>query len=159
MPTSASPRPPGLFAVSATALLTGLAGGALCCLLALALKSEPSWLMLPFAAAVGGLFRWQAFSGARGATAAAAAMLICLIYTEYLYAAVRMADTLGFPLRDTLFKMDFGLAWQMIRANLSWFGALMFLASPALAAGIVAAWPMQPRPRAASTADNSARVR
>jgi hypothetical protein len=119
-----TPQRGGTFVLIATVLLTGLASGALACLLALMIKQDPSWLMLPFGIAIGAFTRWQGHRGARGGIAAAAAMLICLGYTQYLYAAVRMADMLGFPLRDTLFKMDWRLAWQIVSANFgAWNGA------------------------------------
>jgi len=122
----------------ATTLLTGLASGALCCLLALAIKRDPIWLMLPTAFAIGVFMRWQRFSGTRGAIAAASAMLICVAYAEYIYAAVRMADMLGFPLRDTLFKLDWQLALQIARAQLGPWQAAVCASAPVLA-GVIAA--------------------
>jgi hypothetical protein len=136
-----TPVPPprgGRFVLFATALLTGLASGALCCLLALVIKQDPTWLMLPAAFAVGAFMRWQRFSGAPGAIAAAGAMLICVAYTEYIYAAVRMADMLGFPLRDTLFRVDWQLALQIARANAGVVEAAVFVLAPALAAAMTA---------------------
>ena len=121
-------------------LLTGLASGALSCLLALMIKRDPAWLMLPCALGIGWFIRWQGYRGARGAMAASLAMLICLIYTQYLYAAVRMADMLGFPLRDTLFKMDWRLAWQIVASNVDASNAAVFLVSPFLAAGVTQNW-------------------
>jgi len=126
----------GALVLCATALLTGLAAGALCCLLALMIKQDPIWLMLPIAVIIGALMRWQRFDGARGAAAAAGAMLICIVYTEYLYAAVRMADMLGFPLRDTLFRMDWRLSWQLSFADFSAWKSIISAFSPALAAAI-----------------------
>lgn len=137
------PRRGGSIVIVATALLSGLAAGALSCLLALMIKRDPSWLMLPFAFAIGVFVQWQGYRGARSAFAAAGAMLICLVYAQYLYAAVRMADTLGFPLRDTLFKMDFSLVWQMIQANFSAWDALTFVLTPLLAAGVAAKSPLR----------------
>ena len=122
----------------ATVLLTGLAAGALCCLLALMIRQNPVWLMLPMALAIGAFMRWQRFDGKRGAIAAAGAMLICVIYAEYLYAAVRMADMLGFPLRDTLFKMDWRLAWQVVRGNADAVETAMLVLAPAIAATLCA---------------------
>ena len=113
----------------ATLLLTGLAAGALCCLLALAIRQEPVWLMLPMAAVIGAFMRWQG----RGAIVAATATVISMLYTEYLYAAIRMADMLGFPLRDTLFKMDWALAWQIMRGNSNFIGATILVLSPLVA--------------------------
>jgi hypothetical protein len=128
----------GALVLCATALLTGLAAGALCCLLALVIKQDPIWLMLPVAIIIGAFMRWQRFDGARGATAAAGAMLLCIVYTEYLYAAVRMADMLGFPLRDTLFRMDWRFAWQIVRGNSGVVEAAVLVLAPAIAAGISA---------------------
>jgi hypothetical protein len=124
----------------ATTLLSGLAAGALSCLLALAIKADPGWLSLPFALGIGAFMRWQGYRGVGGSVAAAAAVLICLIYAQYLYAAVRMADMLGFPLRDTLFKMDWHLAWQIVAANLGAWDMVVFAISPLLAAGVAARW-------------------
>jgi len=112
-----SPARSGAIVLIATMLLSGLAGGAACCLLALMGQWDPVWMMLPIALAIGAFMRWQQFTGALGSIAAASAMLISVAYAEYLYAAVRMADMLGFPLRDTFFKMDWRLAWQIVRGN------------------------------------------
>jgi hypothetical protein len=125
----------------ATLLLSGLAAGALCCLLALLIKRDATVLLLPFALAIGWLMQWQGYRGMRGAVTAAAATLVCVAYTQYLYAAVRIADMLGFPLRNTLFKMDFDLAWQMIRANFSAWGFAIVVLAPLLAASVAACWP------------------
>jgi hypothetical protein len=132
--TPSSPRRGSAFVVIWTVLLTGLATGALCCLLALMIKLDPAWLMLPCAFAIGAFVRWQGYRGARGATIAASAMLLGVLYTEYLYAAVRIADMLGFSLRDTLFKMDWRLAWQIVAGNFSVWELAALLLAPALAA-------------------------
>jgi hypothetical protein len=117
VPTPTRPPRDGTLVATGTVLLTGLAAGALCCLLALLIKLDPAWLMLPSALGIGAFVRWQGYRGARAALIAATAMLLGVLYTEYLYAAVRMADMLGFPLRDTLFKMDWRLAWQITEAH------------------------------------------
>ncbi len=117
MPTPTRPPRDGTLVATGTVLLTGLAAGALCCLLALLIKLDPAWLMLPSALGIGAFVRWQGYRGARAALIAATAMLLGVLYTEYLYAAVRIADMLGFPLRDTLFKMDWRLAWQITEAH------------------------------------------
>jgi len=135
--TPTSPRRGGAFVVLAITLLTGLAGGALCCLLALAMGQEPTWLMLPAAFAIGGFIRWQRFNSTRGALAAASAMLVCVVYAEYIYAAVRMADMLGFPLRDTLFTVDWRLALQIARGNSGAWQIVAMIVSPLLAAAVV----------------------
>jgi len=136
VPTPTPPQRGGAFVVIGTVLLTGLAAGALCCLLALIVKLDPAWLMLPCAFATGAFVRWQGYRGARGALIAASTMLLSVLYTEYLYAAVRVADMLGFPLRDTLFKMDWRLAWQVAAANFSIRESATLLLAPVLAATI-----------------------
>lgn len=138
MPTLTSSRRGGKFVLFATVLLTGLAAGALCCLLSLMLKRDPIWLMLPFALAIGWFVYWLGYRGARGAICAAVATLIYVAYAQYLYAAVRMADTLGFPLRDTLFKMDLRLAWQIVNANSGAWEVVVLVLAPLIAASVAA---------------------
>ena len=136
MTTPTSPHRGGTFALIASMLLSGLASGALSCLLALMIKSDPTWLMPPCALGIGWFTRWQGYRGTRGAIAAAAAMLICLIYAQYLYAAVRMADMLGFPLRDTFFKLDWRLAWQIVQGNSGAIDVAVLASAPIIAAAI-----------------------
>jgi hypothetical protein len=134
--TPTPPRRSGSIALFGSVLLSGLAAGALACLLALTLGRDPIWLMLPCALGIGWLMRWQGYSGTRGAIAAAVATLICIVYTQYLYAAVRMADMLGFPLRDTLFKMDLRLGWQIVHANIGLADLVVLVAAVATAIGL-----------------------
>lgn len=100
-------------------LLGGLAAGALWCLLALGLTHGAKALILVLGFALGFYFRWLGFAGRRGAICAIAATLVAFVYAQYLIAAVRIADMLGFALRRVLFKMDFALGWQIARANFS----------------------------------------
>lgn len=119
---SAVPRkPPGTFIAIASTAFAGLAAGALWCLLSLFLERGANLLIVPLAFGVGAYLRWFGLRGARGATCAIVAVLIAFVYAQYLFAAVRVAQTLGFSLRDTLFKMDWQLAWESARAT---FGAL-----------------------------------
>jgi hypothetical protein len=118
MPTTPSRKTPGLFSCLATTAIAGLAAGALWCLLALGLSRGGEFLIVPLGAAIGWYFRWLGFRGVRGAACAVASVLIAFAYAQYLFAAVRVAQMLGFSLRNTLFRMDFGLAWQGALANL-----------------------------------------
>lgn len=118
MPTTPSRKTPGLFSCLATTAIAGLATGALWCLLALGLSRGGEFLIVPLGAAIGLYFRWLGFSGKRGTICATSAALIAFAYAQYLFAAVRVAQMLGFSLRNTLFRMDFGLAWQGALANL-----------------------------------------
>jgi len=136
VPTPTPPPRGGALVATGTVLLTGLAAGALCCLLALLIKLDPAWLMLPSALGIGAFVRWQGYRGARAALIAATAMLLGVLYTEYLYAAVRIADMLGFPLRDTLFKMDWRLAWQIMQGNSGAVEVVVLVSAPIIAATI-----------------------
>ena len=128
---------PKLWLEIVTAVMCGLAAGALWCLLALAIDHDPTFLVVPLAIVLAFFLRWQGYHGRRGAICAVAATLLAFVYAQYLFAAVRIAQMLGFSLRSTLFKMDFALAWQATRANLSaWDFGLVVLAC------VVAAWIM-----------------
>ena len=116
---SATPRGRvGVFTTILSVLLAGLAAGALWCLLALGIDWASFALIVPLALAIGVYFRWLGLRGVRGGACAVVSILLAFVYAQYLFAAVRIAQTLGFPLRSTLFKMDFGLAWQVSRASL-----------------------------------------
>ncbi len=128
---------PKLWLEIVTAIMCGLAAGALWCLLALAIDYDPTFLIVPLAIMLALFLRWQGYGGRRGAICAVAATLIAFVYAQYLFAAVRIAQMLGFSLRNTLFKMDFALAWQATRSNLSaWDLGLLGLAC------VAAAWLM-----------------
>lgn len=136
-PVARPPRNPsgGLFSAILAILLGGLSCGALWCLLALGLTRGAEFLIVPLGIAIGLYFRWLGFRGARGVICATAAVLIAFVYAQYLFAAVRVAQMLGFALRNTLFKMDWGLAWQAAGANLAiWDFVWLALAC------VVAAW-------------------
>ena len=128
-------KTPGLFSCTATSAIAGLAAGALWCLLALGLARGAEFLIVPLGAAIGLYFRWLGFRGARGAICATSAVLIAFVYAQYLFAAVRVAQMLGFALRNTLFKMDWGLAWQAASTNLGgWDYVWLAMALPIAAA-------------------------
>ncbi len=119
MPPARIPKPASLWSCVATATIAGLAAGALWCLLALDLQRGAAFLIVLLGSAIGTYFRWLGFAGRRGAFCAVASVLIAFVYAQYLFAAVRVAQMLGFSLRATLFKMDWGLAWQVASANLA----------------------------------------
>lgn len=119
----------------ATVLMGGLAGGALWCLLSLATDHDTTFLIVPLAILLAIFLRWQGYAGRSGAIGTVLATVLTFAYAQYLFAAVRIAQMLGFPLRSTLFKMDFALAWQVFRAHLRvWDIGLLVLACA------VAAW-------------------
>ena len=139
MSADSSTRRKGLFTCAANVLLAGLAAGALWCLLSLTTDSDTSYLIVPLALVIGVFMRWQGYRGRVGAISAVTATLIAFVYAQYLFAAVNMAGMLGFPLRDTLFKMDLPLAWQIVRAHASIFD-IVFLAVACAGSAWAAAW-------------------
>lgn len=108
----------GSITIVCSVLLSGLAAGALWCLLSLGIDRGVGALIVPLGLTIGIYFRWLGLRNAVGAACACAAILLAFVYAQYLFAAVRIAQMLGFPLRSTLFKMDLGLAWQVTRANI-----------------------------------------
>jgi hypothetical protein len=110
---------PKLWLAGITAIMGGLAGGALWCLLSLAVDYNTTFLILPLAVGLAIFLRWQGYSGRLGSICAVTGTLLMFVYAQYLFAAVRIAQMLGFPLRSTLFKMDFALAWQVFRGHLN----------------------------------------
>jgi hypothetical protein len=108
----------GWFAALAATLLGGLAAGALWCVVALGTDVDTSALIVPLGIGLATFLRWQGFRGSRGAACAALATLLAFAYAQYLFAAAKVAQMLGFPLRSTLFTMDFGMGWQVARANM-----------------------------------------
>jgi hypothetical protein len=141
--SSASRARAGAFTVVSATLLAGLAGGALWCLLSLGIERGEGALIVPLAAAIGLYFRWLRIRGVRGALGAIVSILIAFVYAQYLFAAVRIAQMLGFSLRNTLFQMDAALAWQVARANASAWDALFLGAAFVIAALILWQAPAQ----------------
>jgi hypothetical protein len=136
--SSLSPRQRGgsTFTLFASIVLSGLAAGALWCLLSLGIEHGIGLLIVPLALAIGVYFRWLGYRGLRGAGGAIAAVLIAFVYAQYLFAAVRVAQMLGFPLRSTLFTMDAGMAWQVSRGNLGALDLLSLLVACALVVAV-----------------------
>jgi len=108
----------GVASMLAGILMSGLAIGALWCLLSLQTNRDTTVLIVPLAAPIGAFMRWQRLRGWTGALCAGSATLLAFVYAQYLFAAVRIAQILGFSLRKTLFKLDFALAVQVARANI-----------------------------------------
>jgi hypothetical protein len=131
-----------LLSTLASILLGGLAAGALWCLLSLYTERDTTALIVPLALGIAVFMRWQGYRGRHGAVCAVTATLLAFVYAQYLFAAVRIAQMLGFPLRSTLFKMDFALGWQVVRVNLH-AGDISLL----VLACVVAAWVMSRNPK------------
>jgi hypothetical protein len=122
-------------ALIACIVLSGLAAGAFWGLLSLFTDRDTTILLVAFAVVIGMFMRWQGFANRSGAIGAVVAVAIAFVYAQYLFAAMRMADMLGFPLRDTLFKMDVPFAWRIVQSNLDVWDIAIFIL-----AGAVAAW-------------------
>jgi hypothetical protein len=113
--SSVKPKRGSLAALIAATLLSGLAAGALWCLLSIFIDTQSAAVLIAFGALIGWFMRWLDYADRRGAAGAVIATLIAFVYAQYLFAAVRMANLLGFPLRDTLFRMDLPYAWRIVR--------------------------------------------
>jgi hypothetical protein len=124
-------------AVFVSALLGGLAGGAAWCFLALWLPWLGAFWIVPIGIALAAFARWQDYRGGAAIVCAMLAIAIAFGYAQYLFGAVRIADSMGLPLRDALFKAGFGLTVDIALSNLRISDALALAA--ALLAGAVAA--------------------
>ena len=129
----------GVAALIIAILLSGLAAGALWCLLSIFIDSQSAIVLIAFAALIGWFMRWLDYADRRGAIGAVIATLIAFVYAQYLFAAVRMANLLGFPLRDTLFRMDLPYAWRLVHDALRGWDVLFVLLA-CVAAAAAAAW-------------------
>lgn len=127
----------GIFSTLASIILGGLAAGAIWVVLALTTERDTTFLIVPLSIGLAFFMRWQRYSGFHGVFCVVAATVLAFAYAQYLFAAVRIAQMLGIALREALFKMGFGFAWQVTLANLrasdvSWLAL----------ACVVAAWMM-----------------
>jgi hypothetical protein len=114
-------------ALVACVLLSGLAAGALWCLLSLFTERDTSVVLVVFAFLIALFLRWQGFADRNGVIGSVIATFLSFVYAQYLFSAVHIAEMLGFPLRDTLFKMDLPFAWRVAKSTLTiWdFGILL----------------------------------
>ncbi|HET8943054.1 MAG TPA: hypothetical protein VFN13_13820 [Rudaea sp.] len=94
-------------------------------------------LIVALAIGIAAFMRWQHYQGVHGAVCAVVATMLAFAYAQYLFAAVHIAQMLGFSLRSTLFKMDFALAWQAARANLTTLDCFWLVLACVLAAWVM----------------------
>lgn len=121
---------PSASAVFVSALLGGLAGGVGWCFLALWLPWLARFWIVPIALALAASARWQGYRGRTAIVCAMLATVVAFVYAQYLFGAVRIADSLGLPLREALFKAGFGLTVDIAWANLrtvDWIALLFAL--------------------------------
>ena len=134
MSSSPSVKRGNLVALVACVLLSGLAAGALWCLLSLFMERDTSVALVAFAFLIAMFLRWQGYANRRGAIGAAIATILAFVYAQYLFSAVHMAEMLGFPLRDTLFRMDVPFAWRVAKSTLTMWDFALLLVACAVAA-------------------------
>jgi hypothetical protein len=123
-----------IVALVACVLLSGLAAGALWCLLSLFTERDTSIVLIAFAFLIALFLRWQGYANRNGAIGAVIATILAFVYAQYLFSAVHMAEMLGFPLRDTLFRMDLPFAWRVAKSTLTIWDFIILLAACVVAA-------------------------
>lgn len=137
--TTDSARRPGVLASCASVGLGALAAGVIWCFASVALRFDTDFLIVPLAVALGLFLRWQGFRGRWGAGCAALATLIAFVYAQYLFAAVRIAQNLGLPLRDALLKAGPALIGDIAWGNLHWREGFLLAIAAAVSMIAVAA--------------------
>ncbi len=135
-PTSLTARP-GAIAVFVSALLGGLAGGVGWCFLSLWLPWHAQFWIVPIGVVIALSARWQGYRNGTAVLCTALAIGIAFVYGQYLFGAVRIADSMGLPLREALFKAGFGLTADVALGNLRSSDWIALAA--ALLAGVTAA--------------------
>ena len=133
-PINSNRTAPGAVAILVSALLGGMAGGVAWCFLALWLPWFAQFWIVPIAIALAVSVRWQGYREGSAIICALLAVSIAFVYAQYLFGAVRIADSMGLPLRDALFKAGFGLtadiAWANLRAP-DWIALAMAMLAAA----------------------------
>jgi hypothetical protein len=119
---NASPQPapnaPGLIASTLSVVLGALAGGMIVGFAAASTGIDSGLMLVVVGAALGVFLRWQGFTGARALLSATLAMLLAFAYAEFLLGAVRIAQTLGLPMREVMSRADVALIGDVAIGNL-----------------------------------------
>ena len=105
-------------AILVSALLGGLAGGVAWCFLSLWLPWNVQFWIVPIGIVLAASVRWQGYRGSAAVACTVLAIAIAFVYAQYLFGAVRIADSMGLSLREALFKAGFGLTADIAWANL-----------------------------------------
>lgn len=118
---ASKPARPSTIAILVSALLGGLAGGVAWCFLSLWLPWSVQFWIVPIGILLAASARWQGYRGGAAIACTVLAIAIAFVYAQYLFGAVRIADSMGLPLREALFKAGFGLtadiAWAHLRMS------------------------------------------
>lgn len=130
---------PSVFAVLVSALLGGLAGGVAWCFVSLPLPWFATYGIVAIGVALAAFARWQGYRSGTAMVCTVFATLIAFVYAQYLFGAVRIADSLGMPLREALLKAGFELTSSVAWANLrvmDWVSLAVAMVAGAAAAVI-----------------------
>ena len=133
---------PGLLASALSVLLGALAGGVIVCFATVWTRLSSDVLMLFVGAALGVFLRWQGFAGLRALICAVLATSLAFAYAQFLLGAVRIAQTMGLPMRDVMSKAGIALIGDIAVGNLHALQWAALTAAIALGAAI-AAWPVR----------------
>jgi hypothetical protein len=115
LPTAAAPS---IFASILSILLGALAAGVIVCFASISMRVSSEVLMILVGAGLGVFLRWQGFAGKRAMLCAALATSLAFAYAQFLFGAVRIAQTLGLPMRDVLSKAGAALIGDIAIGNL-----------------------------------------
>jgi len=140
MPSSlrtSRPTQPGAIAVLVSALLGGLAGGVAWCFLSLWLPWHAQFWIVPIGVVIALSSCWQGYRDGTAVVCTALAIGVAFVYGQYLFGAVRIADSMGLSLREALFKAGFGLTADVALGNLRASDGIAL--ATALLAGAIAA--------------------
>jgi len=118
VPNTSNRTARGAIAILVSALLGGMAGGVAWCFLSLWLPWFAQFWIVPIAIVLAVSARWQGYREIAAVTCTLLAVLIAFAYAQYLFGAVRIADSMGLPLREALLKAGFGLTFDIAWANL-----------------------------------------
>ncbi|HEX7917449.1 hypothetical protein [Rudaea sp.] len=118
VPNPSNRTAPGAIAILVSALLGGMAGGVAWCFLSLWLPWFALFWIVPIAIVLAVSARWQGYREGAAIACTLLAVLIAFAYAQYLFGAVRIADSMGLPLREALFKAGFSLTADIAWANL-----------------------------------------
>jgi len=137
VPNTSNRTAPGAISILVSALLGGMAGGVAWCFLSLWLPWFAQFWIVPISIALAVSARWQGYREGAAIACTTLAVLFAFTYAQYLFGAVRIAYSMGLPLREALFKAGFGLTADIAWANLrtpDWVALAL-----AVAAGVIVA--------------------
>ena len=136
-PNTSNRAAPRAIAILVSALLGGMAGGVAWCFLSLWLPWFAQFWIVPIAIVLAVSARWQGYREGAAIACTLLAVVIAFAYAQYLFGAVRIADSMGLSLREALFKAGFGLTADVALGNLRASDGIAL--ATALLAGAIAA--------------------